>query len=215
MAAPPGGLDLEVVYVGMGSEAEFAGKDVRGKAVVIYSIRFPGGRRQTAQGERVYQRAVAKGAAAMLPILGLPGTFQTQPYPVAGGIPTFALGMEDGYRLRDERFGGGYPVRIRINFQIKLVSGLHTATVWGTLPGAMEETVHVVAHGPNMSAQDLVARKAELFAKTGLFIDAEHTSTLLSQVSWESIRWSNTYTPQFWYAGGSSRLKLRAGGHDE
>jgi hypothetical protein len=34
VAAPPAGLDLEAVYVGMGSEAEFAGKDVHGKAVV-------------------------------------------------------------------------------------------------------------------------------------------------------------------------------------
>jgi hypothetical protein len=64
-------------------------------------------------------------------------------------------------------------------------------------------------HGPNMSAQALVARKGELFAKTALFINAEHTSTLLSQVSWESIRWSNTYTPQFWYAGGPTRPRLQ------
>ena len=255
VATPPGGLDLEAVYVGIGSEAEFAGKDVRGKAVVIYSIPFPGGTRQTAQGERVYQRAVAKGAAAMLAIFALPGNFRTQPYPVAGGVPTFALGMEDGYRLRDELFGSGQPVRISINFQTRTTRGLHTATVWGTLPGATDETIYVIAHrdgwfdaagdnasgvasmialaelyarvpralrrrtmiflgvsghhGPNMSAQDLVARKAELFAKTALFVNCEHTSTLLSQVSWESLRRSNAYTPQFWYAGGPTRPKLQ------
>jgi hypothetical protein len=255
VAAPPAGLDLEAVYVGMGSEAEFAGKDVHGKAVVIYSIPFPGGTRQTAQAERVYQRAVAKGAAAMFAIFGLPGNFRTQAYPVAGGIPTFALGMEDGYRLRDDLFGSGQPVRIRIKFQTRMTSGLHTATVWGTLPGATDETIYVIAHrdgwfdaagdnasgvatmialaefyagtlrvqrqrtmvflgvsghhGPNMSAQDLVARRSELFSKTALFINSEHTSTLLSQVSWESIRWSNTYTPQFWYAGGPTRPKLQ------
>ena len=255
VATPPGGQDLEAVYVGLGSEAEFAGKDVQGKAVVIYSIPFPGGTRQTAQAERVYQRAVARGAAAMFAIFGLPGNFRTQAYPVAGGIPTFALGMEDGYRLRDDLFGSGQPVRIRINFQTRMTSGLHTATVWGTLPGATDETIYVIAHrdgwfdaagdnasgvatmialagfyagmpraqrrrtmvflgvsghhGPNMSAQDLVARRSELFSKTALFINSEHTSTLLSQVSWESIRWSNTYTPQFWYAGGPTRAKLR------
>jgi hypothetical protein len=255
VAAPPGGLDVEAIYVGMGSEAEFAGKDVRGKAVVIYSIPFPGGTRQSAQSERVYARAVAKGAAAMLAIFGLPGNVRTQPYPIAGGIPTFALGMEDGYRLRDELFGTGQPVRVRINFQTKMVPGLHTATVWGTLRGATDETIYLIAHrdgwfdaagdnasgvasmialaeffakvpqaqrrrtmvflgvsghhGPNMSAQDLVARKAELFGKTALFINCEHTSTLLSQVSWHSIRWSNTYTPQFWYAGGPTRPKLQ------
>ena len=255
VATPIGGMDVEAVYVGMGSEAEFAGKDVRGKAVVIYSVPFPGGTRQSAQSERVYQRAVAKGAAAMLAIFALPGNFRTQPYPVAGGIPTFALGMEDGYRLRDELFGSGEPVRIRINFQVRRVPGRHTATVWGTLPGDTDETIYLIAHrdgwfdaagdngsgvatlvglaeyyakiprsrrrrtmiflgvsghhGPNMSAEDLVRRKDRLFSKTALFINCEHTSTLLSQVSWESIRWSNAYTPQFWYAGGPSRPKLQ------
>jgi Peptidase family M28 len=255
VAAPPGGLDVEAVYVGMGSEAEFASRDVRGKAVVIYSIPFPGGTRQTAQSERVYQRAVAKGAAAILAIFGLPGNFRTQAYPVQGGIPMFALGMEDGYRLRDQLFAGGQPVRIKINFQIKTVPGLKTATVWGTLPGATDETIFIMAHrdgwfdaagdnasgvatmialaeyyskvpvaqrrrtmrfigvsghhGPNMSAPDLQARKDELFAKTALFINSEHTSTLLSMLSWESLRLANTYTPQFWYAGGPSRPKLQ------
>jgi hypothetical protein len=255
VAAPPGGLDVEAVYVGLGSEAEFAGKDVRGKAVVIYSVPWPGGTRQSAQSERVYQRAVDKGAAAMLAIFALPGNFRTQAYPVAGNIPTFALGMEDGYRLRDDLFASGQPVRIKVNFQVKMTSGLHTATVWGTLPGATDETIYLIAHrdgwfdaagdnasgvasmidlaeyfakipraqrkrtmvflgvsghhGPNMSAPDLVARKAELFGKTALFINCEHTTTLLTQVSWHSIRWSNTYTPQFWYAGGPSRPKLQ------
>ncbi len=191
----------------------------------------------------------------MLAIFGLPGNFRTQAYPVPGGIPTFALGMEDGYRLRDDLFGSGRPVRIRIDFHTRMTPGLHTATVWGTLPGATDETIYIIAHrdgwfdaagdnasgvatmialaefyakapraqrlrtivflgvsghhGPNMSAQDLVARRRELFSKTALFINAEHTSTLLSQVSWESIRWSNTYTPQFWYAGGPTRPKLQ------
>jgi hypothetical protein len=30
-----------------------------------------------------------------------------------------------------------------------------------------------------------------------------------SQVSWESIRWPNAYTPQFWYAGVPTRPKLQ------
>ena len=32
------GLDLEAVYVGLGTEADFAGRDVRGKAVFAYSL---------------------------------------------------------------------------------------------------------------------------------------------------------------------------------
>ena len=41
---PPGGLDLEAVYVGLGSEADYVGKDVRGKAVfVLHAGRPPAG----------------------------------------------------------------------------------------------------------------------------------------------------------------------------
>ncbi len=34
---PAGGLDLEAVYAGLGSEADYAGKDVKGKAVFYYT----------------------------------------------------------------------------------------------------------------------------------------------------------------------------------
>src|SRR5580698_6537017 len=35
---PAAGLDLEAVYAGLGSEADFAGKDVRGKAVFTFTM---------------------------------------------------------------------------------------------------------------------------------------------------------------------------------
>jgi len=34
---PAGGIDVEAVYAGLGSEADFAGKDVRGKAVFVFN----------------------------------------------------------------------------------------------------------------------------------------------------------------------------------
>src|SRR6185436_18966952 len=39
---PAGGLDLEAVWVGTGSTADFVGRDVRGKAVFIHDIPTPG-----------------------------------------------------------------------------------------------------------------------------------------------------------------------------
>ncbi|HEY2835360.1 MAG TPA: hypothetical protein VGI89_02240, partial [Rhizomicrobium sp.] len=33
---PPSGMELDAVYAGLGTEADFAGKDVRGKAVFVY-----------------------------------------------------------------------------------------------------------------------------------------------------------------------------------
>jgi hypothetical protein len=57
---PPGGLDLEVVNVGSGSESEFAGHDVRGKAVVIFDLWAMG----PAKG--ALQRAEGKGRSGHL-----------------------------------------------------------------------------------------------------------------------------------------------------
>ncbi len=256
-ATPPGGMNLEAVYVGTGSEADFQERDVRGKVAVVYSVPFPAATWQTAHAEGVYRRAEEKGAAALIVILTLPGNFRVQGYLTRGKIPTFALGMEDGYALR-EMIGqapSSRPVHVTIRFDTKMVSGLKTATVWGTLPGASDETIYVMAHrdgwfdgagdnasgvatmlglaefyahvpkaqrrrtitfmgvsghhGPSMSTQDLLARKAELFGKTALLINAEHTSTLQTYLYWEAIRWSNTYTAQFWYAGGPTRPKLQ------
>lgn len=251
------GMDLEAVYAGTGSEADFQGREVRGKAVVVYSVPLPSAPWQTAQSEGVYRRAEDKGAAALLVILALPGNFRVQGYPTRGKIPTFALGMEDGYALRDliGKAPAAQPVRIKGRFETKMVSGLKSATVWGTLPGATDETIYVMAHrdgwfdgagdnasgvatmiglaefyakmpkpqrrrtliflgvsghhGPSMSSQDLLARRGELFAKTALLLNAEHTSTLQTYLYWNAIRWSNTYTAQFWYAGGPSRPKLQ------
>ena len=35
------GLDLDAVYAGTGSEADFAGRDVRGEAVFVFSMPLP------------------------------------------------------------------------------------------------------------------------------------------------------------------------------
>jgi hypothetical protein len=40
-ATPAQGLDLDVVWVGLGNEADFAGRDVRGKLAVIKSYPTP------------------------------------------------------------------------------------------------------------------------------------------------------------------------------
>jgi Peptidase family M28/PA domain len=257
VAAPNGGLNLEAVYVGTGSDADFHDRDVRGKAVVVYSVPFPAATWETARSERVYQRAEEKGAAAILVLLAVPGNLRVQGYTTGGKIPTFTLGMEDGYALREliGRAPAGRPPHIAIHFETRAVSNLKSATVWGRLPGATDETVYVMAHrdgwfdgasdnasgvasmlglaeyfarmsraqrrrtivfmgvsghhGPAVSSQDLLARRAELFAKTALLINAEHTSTLQTYLYWNAIRPANTFSAQFWYAGGPSRPALQ------
>jgi hypothetical protein len=63
-------------------------------------------------------------------------------------VPTFALGYEDGLAVREMigKARGGQPVHIKVRLDVKMVPNLKTSTVWGTLPGATDETVILVAH---------------------------------------------------------------------
>lgn len=254
----PSGLDLEAVYVGTGSEADFAVRDVRGKAAFIYSMPLPGGTRPMANAEGATKRAEQKGAAAIFLIIAQPGNMRTQLYPTGTNVPTFALGMRDGYAMRDliGQSPAGQAPHVKIRLYALRFPGLKTSTVWGTLPGATDETIYVMAHrdgwfdaatdnasgvatmiglaeyyakmpraqrrrtivflgatghhnSTNMSSNDLIARKDQLFAKTALLINSEHSSTLQTYLYTEGIRWANTYTAQFWYAGGPSRPQLQ------
>jgi hypothetical protein len=266
---PPEGVDLEAVWAGTGSEADFAGRDVRGKAVFMFAMALPGSMQDTLVAEGALKRAAEKGAAAVFDVIALPGNMRNQLYPQTVGaeefpavhvinVPTFALGMEDGYAVRDliGKAAAGQPPHVKIRLTIKLEPNLKTYTVWGTLPGATDETIYVMAHrdawfegatdnasgvatmlgvaeyfakipkaqrrrtiifagtdghhnNGDQSADDMVAHKDQLFAKTALFINSEHTSTLQTYFYGEGIRQANTYTAQLWYAGGPTRPKLQ------
>lgn len=145
---PPEGLDLEAVWAGTGSEADFKGRDVRGKAVFIFSMPLPGMRR-SATAEGAPQRAAQKGAAAVFEVVALPGNLKYQFYPARGvNVPTFGVGMEDGYAVRDMigRAPEGQAPRVKIRLDVQTVPDMKTRTVWGTLPGATDETVYAIAH---------------------------------------------------------------------
>ena len=62
---------------------------------------LPGSWRHTATAEGALRRAEAKGAAAIFAIIALPGNIRTQLYPTGTSVPTFSLGMDDGYAIRD------------------------------------------------------------------------------------------------------------------
>jgi len=67
---PPGGLEAEEVWVGLGSTAYFMGREVRGKAVLILSILEPGNMGESAGWEGAWKRAADLGAAAIFTIWG-------------------------------------------------------------------------------------------------------------------------------------------------
>jgi hypothetical protein len=165
---PPGGLELDAVYAGLGSEADFAGKDVRGKAVFTFYMRGM-------KMEDAAKRAEAKGAAAVFEVNMLPGNMRYEAYPAGTRIPAFTIGGDDGYAARDLIAGAspGHPARVKVKLDVQRVPNLKTALVWGTLPGATDETIYIVAHrdgwfdaaGDNAGGVASMLGLAEFYAK--------------------------------------------------
>jgi hypothetical protein len=175
VGTPSGGLDLEAVYVGMGSEADLKlARDVRGKAVFFYSTDTAS--RHAPIADNAIRRIGERGAAAIFVIQGIPGNERTQFYPVNSQVPTFSTGLRDGLAARDliaEADAAGAPPRVTIALAIDRTPGLKSGTVWGTLPGTTDEQVVVVAHrdgwfeGANDNATGVATMigLAEYFAK--------------------------------------------------
>src|SRR5476649_326362 len=152
------GVDLEVVYAGLGSEADLLGRDLRGKAVLLFSNPMPGSWRHTSTQEAIMaddgtrttwlQLAEKRGAAAIICSIQLPGNIRTQLYPTGTRVPTFSMGMKDGLDLRDmvARAPAGQSVHLKLRMDVRQETGLKTGTVWGTLKGTTDETIYVEAH---------------------------------------------------------------------
>jgi hypothetical protein len=144
-----GAVDLEPVWVGLGTAADFRDRDVRGKAVVAYGFPNPGGRTNTAMTFGVVRRADEAGAAALFVILGFPGNVMNEP--TAAGttdparMPIFMLGNQDGTAIRQLIEERQSPI-IRFRLAVELRTGLKTQSVFGVLPGATDENIAVMAH---------------------------------------------------------------------
>jgi hypothetical protein len=146
---PPNGLDVEAVWVGLGTAADFAGRDVRGKAAVIHTMLSPGQMGQSALFEAAFKRANDAGAAAIVAIWGyydnmaawqgLGGGFSSN-----GFVPGFFVGFEDGRKLRN-LIGAG-PVRLKLRTQAERRPNLKSVSIYGTLPGTTDENILVMAH---------------------------------------------------------------------
>jgi hypothetical protein len=164
---PPGGLELDAVYVGLGSEADFAGKDVRGKAVFIHNM-------LGIRPENAVRRADENGAAVIFEVDMLPGTMRYQAYPSGTKAPAFVVGSDDGYAARD--IIAAVPAgqaRVKATLDVQMVPNLKTSLVWGTLKGVSDETIYIIAHrdgwfdaaGDNASGVASMIALAEHYAK--------------------------------------------------
>ena len=142
-STPPSGLDLDLVWAGNGTAADFMGRDVTGKAVLIQDILTPGVLNRWITNEGAVQRAYDKGAAAVGIVYGIADNFAL--WEGARGGPGFNVGFQDGRMLR-ELLGKGQPVKVTLRVTSEMRSGLTTASVLGTLPGKTDEEVLVMAH---------------------------------------------------------------------
>jgi peptidase M28-like protein len=163
-------LDVPVVYAGLGSDADLAGRDVRGKAVLF----FREGAGSSTWPAPVLQRIQSAGAAAIFMGDFRGGNFSTQAYRANSNVPTFNLGTEDALKLRDliAKLPAGRPPQLRIRLDAKWAADQQSFLVWGTLPGATDETIYVLAHrdgwfdasGDNASGVATMLGLAEYYA---------------------------------------------------
>jgi hypothetical protein len=142
-STPPGGLEYELVWVGQGSEADYIGRDVSGKVVLVQDVPLPGTLRHTLSLEGVVGRAYDKGAAGVGIVYGISDNFAV--WQRTGSGPGFNVGYEDGMRLRD-MLGEGQRVTVRLNMESEELTDRSAASVWGTLPGRSDEEILVIAH---------------------------------------------------------------------
>ena len=140
------GLDLEAVDVNLATEGDLTGRDLRGKAVFFYSTDFMS--RHVTISNGAIRRIEEAGAAAIFATLMIPGNLRFQFYPVNSKVPTFALGYDDGMAVREMigKSRGATAPRIKVQLDVKMVPAMKTSTVWGTLPGATDETVVLIGH---------------------------------------------------------------------
>lgn len=254
-----GTVTLDPIWIGMGTAADFAGRDVRGKAVVVYGFPNPGGRGNTALTLGAVRRADEAGAAAVFVIVGFPGNVTNEPQ--AGGtaapakVPVFMIGDQDGRAIRGMIERNESP-KIAIRLAVETRTGLKTANVWGVLPGATDENVALMAHvdaffeGAMDNASGMATLVAlaehyanvpraqrhrtmtffttaahhspsgdqagirwahnnaqEMFRRTALIVNLEHTAQVATYLVGEAFIASNLVSARRWYVGGSDRLR--------
>lgn len=141
-STPAGGLEFELIWLGTGTEADYLGRDVNGKAVLIQDIPRPGTLRHSINTEDAVARAYAHGASAVGIVYGISDNFAVWQRTSGAG---FNLGFEDGVELRD-RLGAGERITVRLDYQTHTVSGQQGDSVLGILPGTGHENIIILSH---------------------------------------------------------------------
>ena len=145
----PDGVTAEAIWVGIGAEPDFLGREVKGKAVIIYSTFVPGGRSHSASDRaglfNANARAQELGAAMVINVMAVPGNGQFQPEGGLRNIPQITISQDEGFALRD-RLGAGEKVIFTLHLNVPELANVQTAWTMATLPGVSDEQIVIMTH---------------------------------------------------------------------
>jgi hypothetical protein len=151
-ATPPSGISADAVWVGVGAAPDLAGRDLKGKAALVYSTFVPGGRSHSASdraGLFNSDTLITKaGAALIINVMAVPGNGQFNPEGAPAGrdaVPTLTISQDEGFMLRD-LLAAGQKVQVSVRLDIDEREGLKTENLYATLPGSTDEQIVVVTH---------------------------------------------------------------------
>jgi Peptidase family M28 len=169
-STPASGVELPIVWVGLGTEADFAGRDVKGKAVLVHAMPTPTRRENSAIWLGVAARARTLGAQMLIVNLAIPGMPDVTTKPGTGGggedAPadslTISLGSGETEMIR-KAIGAGQTPTIRYR-QTIVQKGGPTGVVLAKLSGTTDEWIGIEAHtdGDFQGALDNASGVAQL-----------------------------------------------------
>ena len=147
-----GDRELETVWVSLGQESDFLGKDVRGKAVFIYSIATPSVLIQSSMWMESVGRAQRAGAAAIFVHVAIPGNMKYVSHLVGGRardikVPVFTIGDDDGRTVEQMNAAAkGAGLKTHVRWEVGEYPDLKQDIVIGKLPGMTDENIVMLSH---------------------------------------------------------------------
>lgn len=178
-STPAGGVDVPIVWVGLGTAADFVGRDVQGKAVLIYSVPTPSHREHSALWMGSIARAKKAGAKVVIIDLAIPGSPDVVTQPGTGGFGSPDGGGEDSVDkttllislspgesdMIRELIGQGKTPSLHLRMDVTEKTG-PTGLVMGMLPGTTDENILIEAHTDSYfdGAMDNASGMSEMIA---------------------------------------------------
>lgn len=150
MPSPQDDEELDTVWVGLGQASDFMGRDVRGKAVFVYSVPTPSSLVQSAMWMGSVARAQRAGAKAVIVDLAIPGNMHYVSH-MNGAlrdfkIPIFTIGDADGTSVEALNAASNGAVKTHLRWDVGHYPDLQEGVVIGKLPGMTDENIVMIAH---------------------------------------------------------------------